>query len=809
MKESKHVTSEQSSSSTNKKSGGTPIKKLISEEMMGDTESRQKTPSVVARLMGLDSLPVQKSVVITEKVRNKGNVWDEDLQHSQQQKYNYFDKSMECNDQPFFHEEAFRDVYEEQQQPTESVCFEGQSLQKERYYDKLYQLRMNFVQQKLNEAKLMPNDEMFIDSKEFKDAVNVYSNRDLIFKFLDKPNSLLAKHLFDLQRVPLPSHKTQITLLKPFNIIEKKSEKCIDRQSFAASSVSSRKANNHSWISGFSELKGRSLSQSTRIVVLKPSPWKADSLKTKHPKNMPTLLDGCVSNGAMTNDKLTNAREVAKEITHPIRESLSSNKDELFLSSVLSNGYIGDESSFNRSGSEDIEGDIGCTCGTESTTPAKEYFCDYMNKNGSPLSISSFTRQFHSPESSVFREAKRRLSERLALVASNDICQEQKELQRTSSTLGEVLAIPEIISEGNKDELDLSSSKSLNVKSSGKVSSVFPSSSRSEDEFPGEYSHGSLSKSKPVSLSSSACQVDGLNVEISGSLIGKPIVPTSNSGRSSFKDIFSSFFFSKSKKPSRENSFRCPSKDKDRVQSQSSNISCQLSDDLLQSSNETPLAHVALYIDKLHDESTEVILSPKDQNSFSQTLVVDNVDNGVAQSCRGIIVEHPEALSRSPPIESIVRSSSRSISCLDTASCHSLDSPLDSSSTNYSLHMDDEETKRTVNQSRHKLLFDAVSAALVDINQSAIAACHGPQSCYVTDVSASEEIWATLKSKLSGEKCVPQDSMSINEMVDILVKDEVTGREWAESKLMEVYEFCKDIAEMALVELLEQELPEL
>lgn len=363
---------------------------------MGDIESRQKPPSVVARLMGLDSLPSQKSVVIIEKVRNKGNVWDDlsDILHSQQQKYNYFDKSMECNDQPFFHEEAFRDVHEAQQQPPESACFEGQSLQKERYYDKLYQLRVNFVQQKLNEAKCMSNDEKFMDSKEFKDAINVYSNRYLFFKFLDKPNSLLAKHLFELQRVALPSQKPRITLLKPFDIIEKKSENCIDRQSFAASTVSSINANSHSWISSFSEPKGQSLSQSTRIVVLKPSPWKADSLKTKHPKNMPTLLDGPVSSGAMADNKSTNSREVAKEITHPIRENLSSNKDESFLSSVLSNGHIGEESSFNRSGSEDIEGDIGCTCRTESTTPAKEYFCGYMNKNGSPFSISSFTQTF-------------------------------------------------------------------------------------------------------------------------------------------------------------------------------------------------------------------------------------------------------------------------------------------------------------------------------------------------------------------------------------------------------------------------------
>ncbi|KAG6536209.1 hypothetical protein ZIOFF_001258 [Zingiber officinale] len=79
-------------------------------------------------------------------------------------------------------------------------------------------------------------------------------------------------------------------------------------------------------------------------------------------------------------------------------------------------------------------------------------------------------------------------------------------------------------------------------------------------------------------------------------------------------------------------------------------------------------------------------------------------------------------------------------------------------------------------------------------NQSAIATCHGPQSCFVTNVSVSEEIRATLRSKSSGHKCVPHDSMSIDAMVDILVKDEVIRRERTESILKEDYEFCKDIA---------------
>ncbi|THG12360.1 hypothetical protein TEA_001022 [Camellia sinensis var. sinensis] len=44
-------------SSSSRRVTGTPIKKLLAEEMSKETESKRQPPSVIARLMGLDGLP--------------------------------------------------------------------------------------------------------------------------------------------------------------------------------------------------------------------------------------------------------------------------------------------------------------------------------------------------------------------------------------------------------------------------------------------------------------------------------------------------------------------------------------------------------------------------------------------------------------------------------------------------------------------------------------------------------------------------------------------------------------------------------
>ncbi|RRT43040.1 hypothetical protein B296_00040231 [Ensete ventricosum] len=775
------MVSEQRSSSRNKKSGRTPIKMHISQEMWDDTESTQKPPSVVARLMGLDSLPMQQSV--KTDIENSDNSLTGEVQNYQQQEGDFLDKSSACEGQFFTHENKdYRDVYEVQQQPSKNVRVKDQSPPKVRYEEKSYQMRMALVRQKFTKAKCLATDEKLLDSKEFQDAVEVLnSNRDLFIKFLEEPNSCFTNHLFELQSVPLPPAKTCITVLKPSSTLETKGDKIIGRQPFIDSAEHVGKADKHYWSSGFSKPRIQSISQATRIVVLKPSPGKPDTIKTTLPNNSPMLLSRRVS---LTTDELVGSREVAKEITRQMQENLSSNKDEALLSSVLLNGYIGDESSLNRSGSECMEDDDGSTSDSEIATTATEYSWAYANRIGSPL--SSLTRASHSPESSVIKEAKKRLSERWALVASNGNGQEQIQLRRTSSTLGEMLAIPEIKKEeGSKEEPIHSDDKSCN---GGPVLPSFLSTFATKDEHAGENSLRNLSRSNSIPLSSSACEVDELNVGISHSLIGKPVlqmeVPKSNIRKSSFKDKISSFFFTRVKKPSEENPSRFPSVCDDRVQSGKALFRSPLIESVART-----LSRGASCLD---------IRSTKPLRS---SMIISKVDE-----------EHEQFVFVHKLISSAQMKNKKG---MKFSGWHSLNSPLNPSLLYESWHMDDEEGKHGKRQTSRRLLFDAVNAALLDISQAALFAaypwtepCGGHPKDGTVGTSAADEVWAIVRNGLSGEKCVPNESTtsSSSMMVDGLVMKEVGGRQWTESRWSELCEFSKEMGGKVLVELIEEAL---
>ncbi|KAJ8498677.1 hypothetical protein OPV22_009229 [Ensete ventricosum] len=830
--QAKQIVNEQRSSSSNKKSGRTPIKLLLSQEMQGDAESRQKPPSVVARLMGLESFPVQRSVSTSRKIRSKGGLRDSLTGELQSLKDDFVDHSMANESRSFAHEKKdYRDVYEIQQQPSKNVWVKDQSLLKARHDENSYQKRMDLVRQKFTEAKRLATDEKLLDSKEFQDAVEVLnSNRDLFLKFLDEPNSLFTKHhLFELQSMSLPSpRRTRITVLKPSIAIKEKRDRSMGRELLADSGESVGRANKHHWSSGFSEPNVHK-PQPTRIVVLKPSPGKFDDTKTRFTNNLPMLLDGGVSSGALVTDELVGSREVAKEITRQMQESLSSNRDEALLSSVLSNGYIGDESSFHRSESEFMEDEIGCLSGSEIATPATDYSWDCTNKIGSPFSASSLTRASHSPESSVITEAKKRLSERWASVASNENNQDRFQLQRTLSTLGEMLSIPELKEEGSKEEVSLSGSKLFTGEDDPKVPSAFECTSGTKDEHLEERSCRNLSRSKSAPNSSSACEFVELNTEISSSTFGKPIEPTEvpkSSGRSSFKDKVSGFFFSRSKKPCGDKPARFLPVFDDRLQSISSDPSGKTNDDLSRSADDDLSQPKPVSPDKMPEGSTKVTPSleaahslqkpgihgnlTQNQDRYSQTppVLEAPLADGLSQSSgNNNMAERPQALSRSPPIESVVRSLSRSTAYTDAASAepfnscmmfseaereheqlvfvdeliasagmdnresvtfggwHSIDSPLNPLLLYESLHVDEEEVKCRERRSGRRLLFDAVNAALLDLSQVALHAAYpwnGPRhEARKNDKvggAAADQVWAMVRNGMSSEKRVPTES---------------------------------------------------
>jgi hypothetical protein len=485
--EDKLIESEFKRASPNRKLDGTPIKTLIAQEMLKEVASNQNSPSIVAKLMGLDSLPRQQ----------QGS--DARRTHSRGYSLNHLDlPSADWQQEHRFHDQdEYKDVYEIWHQSPKANKVREKSPQKGRINDSCNEKKLELVRQKFVEAKRLATDENLRQTKQFQDVLEeLSSNKDLFLKILQEPNSLFSQHQYNLHStnsIPQPPETKRITVLKP--------AKTINRDNF----TDIKKTSNN-----FSCDLDEHHARPTRIVVLKPSCVKNHDAKTVDSSSSLSLRE-------------------SNEIETPSRHR----RDETLLSSVFSNGYIGDESSFSKS---EIEYEDGNLSESEVISPVSRHSWDYINKFGSPYS-SSFSRASFSPESSVCREAKKRLSERWALVASND-----RHMRKNSSTLGEMLAL----SNTKKSEEPLNKKDEI------------VSSNLNKDEKP-EDSPKNLLRSKSVPVSSTAYGAR-LNVEVSDTEVAKTTksVPKeltkSTSAKSSLKGRVSSLFFSRNKKSTKDKS---------------------------------------------------------------------------------------------------------------------------------------------------------------------------------------------------------------------------------------------------------------
>ncbi|KAJ9565007.1 hypothetical protein OSB04_000973 [Centaurea solstitialis] len=439
----KVMVSESRRSPSNRKSNGTPIKMLIAQEMSKEDDCKQSPSNLVAKLMGLDALPQQQHRTSSPSCGNR-------TRRSKSGSLEFLQRE---------HGE-YKDVYEiRQQNHCEPEPARADPSRNGRCNEST---TMDLVREKFMEAKRLSTDEKLRQSKQFQDALEVLSsNKDLFLEFLQEPDSLFSRHLYNLESVAPPPNSRRITVLKPSKLVE--SPKVIE-----------------------------SPAQPTRIVVLKPHNVKVNEVFDRGPED----------------SKVLESREVTEN---------GLRREETVLSSVFSNGYNGDDSSFSKS---EIDYAAGNVSDSEAVSPASRHSWDYINRfNNNPYSTSSSRASF-SPESSVCREAKKRLSERWAMTVSNKSIQEQRQIQRSSSTLGDMLALSDL----KKSEED---NKSKVVVDNGP---------------------GNLTRSKSVPGSSS-----GLGVGVSGfSKAENGETKEKLVKSSSFKGRVSSLFFSKNKKSSKE-----------------------------------------------------------------------------------------------------------------------------------------------------------------------------------------------------------------------------------------------------------------
>ncbi|KAJ0970374.1 hypothetical protein J5N97_023251 [Dioscorea zingiberensis] len=113
----KSMVKELKKSSSDKKSCGTPMKMLIAQEMSKETESTQKPPGVVAKLMGLDALPAQQLLPLRQKSLREGFL------HNASEDVSSLLTSKSLS---HAHAKEYKDVYEVRQQPPRVNCIRDQ-----------------------------------------------------------------------------------------------------------------------------------------------------------------------------------------------------------------------------------------------------------------------------------------------------------------------------------------------------------------------------------------------------------------------------------------------------------------------------------------------------------------------------------------------------------------------------------------------------------------------------------------------------------------------------------------------------------
>ncbi|KAM0071286.1 hypothetical protein Hdeb2414_s0001g00023301 [Helianthus debilis subsp. tardiflorus] len=781
----KPMVSELAKSGSNRKLNGTPIKMLIAQEMLKEEVPKQSPPNLVAKLMGLDDLPQQHQLGSascrsnSRRSRSRSHSGSLDFMQKEHDEVN-----------------QYKDVFEIWQQSckTYDVSPQKAPLKGRKCKESKNEKNLAFVREKFIEAKRLSTDEKLRQTKQFQDALEVLSsNKDLFLQLLQEPNSLFSKHQNLPSVPPLPDSKC-ITVLKPSKLSD-------------AHKLPSSGKKNGKQINGvvWDKYDGNpnKPNQPTRIVLLKPSTGKPHDMKAfSSPSSLKTSNEEDGFYGDLEENE-------PKESTRGIPESPSGHRrDETLLSSVFSNGYVGDESSFSKSEVYYASGNLS---DSEVMSPTSQQSWDYVNRFGSPYSSSSFSHASYSPESSVCREAKKRLSERWAMMSLNRNVQEQRHVRRSSSTLGEMLALSDI-------------KRSVESEENCKNTSNLNKNQCQDADIDIDSSPKSLMRSKSLPVSST----DFLKGKKDDN---KELTKEKSHKSSLFKGKVSSLFFSKSRKSSKQKS----QKSDDDTHQSSRNIgndgSQCVSDVVVKgvdaelasqhlpegvfsgNANEnqeqpSPISVLELPFeddDHTSGDSNKCNLIGKSPliGSIARTLSFDDSDVGTVSPVLGKTSTKP--LSRAEEEQECLLYVQTLLSAAgingevqsDTviARWHSPESPLDPSLRDKYMNQTDkvvDQSKQRHQRSFQKLVFDAVNEAL-------IGGTH------------KDHVWGQMKEWLSGdERCVwdgdeEDGGVTINPLaMEWVVRKEVAGQVWTKRLKVQIDDISKEIEEKVVEQLVEE-----
>lgn len=419
------------------------MKSLLAQEMSKHKESKKRSPSIIARLMGLDVLPAQSS-----SHRQQKSMENQLGRSGGDSSYDGYNKSLRRSSKG---EQKFKDVFE---------VLDAKMAESDRYHQgrvnaNLTQAEMAFIRQKFMEAKRLSTDDKLRHSKEFNDALEALdSNKDLLLKFLQHPDSLFTKHLHDLQSIPHKPQYSQAPSLKSPNSqrhvdslktqkadrdMLRKIHRSPHRHGDGGAGCPSRSHTRHVSYDTIDlpneELGRRSELQPTKIVVLKPNLGEpryvgrtfaspsSSSDEFRADRRLPCNTNhGRQKSNEDVRLSRQNSRdsgEMAKIMLRQRKASCGNGNAMSFETSGF-RGYAGDESSSGSDSASESEL-VPVTSGTRTAFNRRNYHRSLPSK---------------STTSSVSREAKRRLSERWKLTHKFE---HEIEISR-SGTLAEMLA---------------------------------------------------------------------------------------------------------------------------------------------------------------------------------------------------------------------------------------------------------------------------------------------------------------------------------------------------------------------------------
>nr|CAB3497103.1 unnamed protein product [Digitaria exilis] len=835
--------------SSSDRSGGTPMKMLIAQEMAKEDDTNQKTTNVVARLMGLeDNTDLPNKLIVSS---NRRSFPDGHLSATLARVNNQMSFEKHAS---FTEDVEYKDVYEVGYQPPRGECLSNESQRRRKPNEDHDKRRMDLVRQKFVEAKRLASHDNLLQSKEFHDALEVLnSNKDLFVKFLEEPNSLFAKQSEELHSAPTSPQRKRITVLKPSKSVDTKGEKAIKRQkNHAVDGNRVERSNIHK--PDAAHRKEERLQKHTRIVVLKPT--SAIASMEQFEQNYHADLDDSEAPAI--------SRRLSDEIDWSMHGMCRHHNDS--LQACIQSDTIRTDRPYDhyaeREGTSLSDSDIG--------TPTSHHSWDYIYRFSNPYFGSSLSHASCSPESHVTKETKRYTSDRWAIVPSSETIKEKVSVRRSLSTLGEMLAMADM----KKEEVAEQASQDATSRLCSNEPTVGVSSNCAADDGEGENSLRKISRSRSVPVSSSAfdsIRLDGgcSDAQHKESTLPKEVKP--KNGKSSLKGKISSFF-SKRKKADKEKVKPSPMENLNSKVSSASAVAMDvpghactsLHDDVALDYSEEKFKNGPLVapVDELEAPSTsnskypvslEKALSFEIRNSHfdqpSPTSVLDaqfeDINEKSPISSESAITAKQEPLSRSLPIGSIARtlswddaSQEAPLYCtrddsheqeqyefvekilMSVGFCnekaqdiffrwHSLDCPLDPAVLDQLLERKVEDAKCRERRSNQRLLIDSVNAALLDIGQSKLWGAYPCAARYsntlrvaTCDALVTDEAWRLVKSWLfDDENDIAGLGDNAGLAADWVVGKDIHGKGWSDMLRLEVDEISKEICGDVLGEL--------